>query len=389
MNMQGKLTIFCLTICAGLITPSASVASDLEEFPVGIHYAIERNSLHPDRWRDELLHTADCMDPCTIVFDDRISAVYLRYKWMQINPKKNKYDFSDLGAVIDKIVEQGKPITLTVMAGKYTPPWVFHEGAQHIDTPTADIGQYTQRKVPLPWDDIYLQAYNTMIGELSAFLRQDSSRYNSVVMIKNSGIVIHSEEVRLMPIKAFEPTAEKKDKQAEAFRLKLCRDWAASGYTEEKILDANRVLNKNIAQQFPDKYIGMAFVEGGKRFPTVDAAGNCTYPKPNSTINKIIQQTVSDFGSKAVINDTVLTTRGGNPNILKWVLQNGGKIGFQIERAEVGCREMRRNPCDDDLVRATIQTGIDAGASYIEVHDGNIARHKDMLLEFNETMSGH
>lgn len=95
----------------------------------GIHYAVPRNSLLPDRWQAELQHTKDCQNPCVVEFDDRMSTVYLRYKWMQLNPEQGVYDFSNLGETLDVVAAAGKPVSLIVMAGKYTPPWLFKAGA--------------------------------------------------------------------------------------------------------------------------------------------------------------------------------------------------------------------------------------------------------------------
>ncbi len=113
----------------------------------------------------------------------------------------------------------------------------------------------------------------------------------------------------------------------------------------------------------------------------------CIYPEKNKTVNQIIQQTVTDYGARAMINNTVLTDKIGNPPINKWAQKHGGQIGFQVNRQVVGCREGSANPCEEKSFRDTIRTGIDAGAVFIEVHDGDINRYKDILPEMNRILA--
>ena len=349
----------------------------------GIHYAVPRHSLEPGYWQDSLQHTYDCTDPCTVQFDDRVTAIYLRYKWMQLNPQKGVYDFSDLGAVIDRIHASGKLVTLEIMAGKYTPAWVFDEGAHHIATLANDGDDFSQPLVPLPWDPVFLAAHKDLINALTTFLHQTPGRYETVALLKNGSLVIHSGELRLMPADAFQSSPGKGDDSAkDSFRKDLCDDWAQSGYTEAKLLAAFKTTNEQIDAAFPDKYLGMAFVAGSAEFPTVKS-GTCTYPKKNKTFELLIQQMVSTYGPRAIINSTVLTQDAGNPPIMKWVLANGGKIAFQLNQQAVGCQENSGNPCNLKSFEGAIQAGIDAGATFIEVHDGNINRYKDILPKYS------
>ena len=354
----------------------------------GIHYAVERSSLHPKQWEKALQHTPDCKDPCIVEFDDRMSAVYLRYKWAQLNPEKGVYDFSDLGQVLDKIHAAGKMATLQVMAGKYTPAWVFEDGAGHISTPARDGDAFSQPFVPRPWDPVFLEAHGNMISALANYLRETPDRYETVAMVKNGGIVVHSGETRLMPVKVFMKNAQKNDpaKKEETF-ISLCHDWARAGYSEAKILKAFDELNDQITTAFPDQYIGLAFVAGSRRFPTVDSSGNCSYPQKNNTMKTMIQKITSDYGKRVMINNTYLTEDEGRPPVMRWVKSHGGNIGFQVERVAFGCREDRNYGCDAGDLTKALQAGVDAGAVFIEVHDGNINNFKDILVEFNKILS--
>ncbi len=350
--------------------------------PSGIHYAIPRNALHPDRWEKELLQTYDCAAPCLVNFDDRMSALHLRYKWAQLNPDNGVYDFGDLAQVLDVVQKAGKKATLIVMAGMYTPDWVFDAGARPLPLSTKASDNFSQPYIPLPWDPVFLSAYGRLIDALAGFLRQNPDLYRTVVLVKNGAVVVHSGEVRLMPPKPFGVPSGQKNAQ-EAFRNELCRHWAQAGYSEDKILETIRVTNARIATAFPDQYLGLAYVGGSNRFPTVNPAGNCAYPKKNKTISRIIKQTVETYRDRAIINNTVFSAQAGIPPILIWTLENGGRVGVQLNRRLVGCHERENGFCSDTGISDSIQLGISSGFTFIEVHDGNIHRNRDTLRAAN------
>lgn len=387
--MSRVISRWVLGFIASLIAVGAHADGNWRRADIsGIHYAVERSSLHPERWQYELQHTDDCQNSCIVAFDDRMSAIHLRYKWAQLNPQKGVYDFSDLGSVLDRIRATGKLATLVIMAGKYTPSWVFDEGAGHITTRARTTGKFSQPFVPRPWDPIFMTEYGNMMTALATFLRDDPERYETVAMVKNGAVVVNSGETRLLPVKAFDVAEDTGDKDRKAWiRGVLCKDWARAGYSEERIRAVVRSTNALIARAFPDQYLGLSYV-GGKRFPSVDVTGKCKPEHPNATMRQIIEDMVNTYGDRAVIINTVLTPDSGNPPVMRWVRNHGGRIGFQVERRQVGCRVERGNPCDDVLFQETLQTGVAAGALFIEVHDGNIHRQKDILRNANWQLQG-
>jgi hypothetical protein len=355
----------------------------------GIHYAVPRNALLPDRWQAELQHTDDCQAPCTVEFDDRMSTVYLRYKWMQLNPEQGVYDFSDLGETLDLIMAADKRISLIVMAGKYTPAWVFENGAKHVDNEAVGSGEFSQDHIPATWDPVFLEAHGAMIEALAAFFRQYPERYEALALVKNGALTIYSGETRMMALGNFIEKSERNgDVEDEAMRKTLCQNWARIGYSEDKALLAARTTNAQIAKAFPDQYLGLAFVAGSNRFPTVKD-GKCAYPKKNSTLNKIVKEMVKIYGGRVVVNETTLAEGGvGQPQIMSWARTHGGRIAFQVNARRVGCRN-RKAPCEEADFLGAAQEGIAAGAVFLEVHDGNIHRYRELLPNLNMTLIGN
>lgn len=347
----------------------------------GIHYAVERSTLHPNRWRRDLQQTYDCNTNCKVGFDNRMSAVHLRYKWAQINPRAGRYNFEDLGAVLDTLHASNKMATLVIMGGKYTPSWVIDAGATHLPIPAKTSDAFSQPFVPAPWDPVYLREYARVHAALAAYLKRSEARYKTVVLVKNGALTIHSGETRLMPAKAFKLDASQNVAKA------LCTGWAQVGYSENRLLGALRMSNAAIADAFRDQYLGLAYVGGFTRFPTVTAQGNCVANGKNKTMSKLIKQMVKTYGKRSVINNTVLTPKIGNPPIMNWVKRNGGRIAFQVNRQQVGCHENVKGQCSEQLFAQTLQTAVAAGAVFVEVHDGNIKRYKDMLPQIDGQLS--
>lgn len=385
--MKSPVRAFFVLWLAILAVSSAGAEGWQNVNPGGIHYAVERNALHPNRWRQELYQTPDCVDPCKIEFDDGVSAIYLRYKWMQINPAPGVYNFDEIGEILDQIRAHGKKVSLIVMAGKYTPEWVFENGAAHTKRKFNKSGKFTQRNAPITWDPIFIAAYTDMMDALSAYLRETPERYETIVLVKNGAMIMISGETRMMPPEEFLPKADLHDpKKVEKFRANLCADYAAAGYSEEKILETSKTVNARLSKAFPDMYLGMAFVAGSERFPTVDDSGKCTYPEKNRTLNKIVQQMAKTYGKRAIFNSTTLAGGGiGQPALMEQAKANGGQIAYQLNARRVGCRTPAA-PCNRDEFEKAVQEGIDDGAVFIEIHDGDINRYKDLLPAMNRAL---
>ena len=174
----------------------------------------------------------------------------------------------------------------------------------------------------------------------------------------------------LPPHAFFRGTKKASAEEKDEYRKGLCMDWAQAGYTQDKVLNAAAQTTSQIAEAFPDKYLGLVFVGGSQRFPTVNAAGKCTYPQKNTTGNTIIKQMVATYGKRAIFNETTLAAGGvGQPRILQWIISNGGNIAFQLNAVKVGCRNPK-DPCAKQAFKNAVQEGFDAGAVFIHTNDG-------------------
>lgn len=365
------------------------VFNSLQEIK-GVHYAIERNTLS-GKTGFALTENSTCLaeEGCEIRYDDhRMSNVHLRFKWAQLNPEENSYDFSRVAQALTKIshLSKGKvSATLVVMTGKYTPSWLF-EGRNAISTLGIPLSHYntsdhSQPNIPLPWDKRYQSAYGTMMLSLSKHLKK-IKKYEMIKMVKVAGIDIHSGEQRLMPVKAFKNLSD----DESVVTKKLCRGWAKAGYRQFKIINASRRLAAHINYAFPDKLIGMAFVHGSARFPTISSSGACNSTEKNKTLAKMVQQLAQKYGRRLIVNSTTLQEKSDDIDFYKDVFDEGGNIGFQLYAQSVGCRKPDA-PCSNSELRAAFQRGINLGALFVEVHDGNIENQKGIMKQYNRILS--
>jgi hypothetical protein len=210
---------------------------------------------------------------------------------------------------------------------------------------------------------------------------------NVVALVKNSVISSHSEETRMEDVDAGDDNTST---TSMAMNIQECIEWKNLGYSEAKVMAAFSSTSATIARVFPGIAIGTAVVTGSYRFPNVQ---DCTNPKAtNSTLEKIVKDFVTTYGDRAVVNGTVLSYDMKTPYLIKWVKDNGGHIGFQLNRSEVGCNDKQftktgiaecTSPDYIAHLQQAIESGITAGADFIEVHDGNINRHQTMLPAYD------
>lgn len=380
-------------------TSTQETPEQLRNALTGIHYAPTRNDIYnfvgrAGVWQDRWLNPYNCpaAEGCMVELDDRVSAVHLRYKWAQINPQEGVYNFDHIGEILDEINANGKRATLVVMGGKYTPQWVIDEGAKtfkrEVKTFQTELNEGSaQSKLPLPWGGIYANTYGDMMQALADYLKEKPQRYDTLALVKVGGVVVHSGEQRLMPPDAFLSQAELSDPATvERLRVELCEAWAKQHYTEDRLLIASNRFNKKVDAAFPDKLLGMAIVAGSNRFPTVDSNGNCDPDRTNYTVLRMVKQFVNDYGERAVVNPTTLwgpqTTKAA---AVQYAEHNSGDSAYQLNRRKVGCPAPGVG-CDSGDLQDALRAGYEAGALFMEVHDGNIERHKHILKYANNEM---
>jgi hypothetical protein len=104
-----------------------------------------------------------------------IAGAEFHLPWAELEPTKGQYRFSKLDSLVALWGGAGKKITFVVKtspsgtdtdpwSGSPTPAWVFAEGAKSLTVNEQGMMQ----QVPLLWDPVFLQEYQTFVQQLGA-----------------------------------------------------------------------------------------------------------------------------------------------------------------------------------------------------------------------------
>lgn len=350
----------------------------------GIHYAIDRNDMHPDTYLYGLHQAWNCENPsCNIDYDTRFHALHLRFKWAQLNPTRGVYNWVELDAFLDEAVTYGKKVTIVVMGGQYTPQFVIDEGCVTVDAEYKG-GQFTISTPPLPQDHIYRDNYNTFIRAMAAHITGDVDYNNAVVLVKSGLAVAHSGETRILPLDPYRFPDWVDEEDGDAQRDYLATRFCEAGYQGDMTKEAIRESCDVIKEVFPDQFVGIAYVHGAVRFPTngTGVAPDLTYSR--NLLAESLVAVAEDHGSRFVGNNTYLVESMGPAaeTLCADIEAEGGIIGWQLEAAAYGYRNAE-NPNDPTGIQNCFVEGRSLNGIFVEVHDGNMDPHASLLITEN------
>jgi Beta-galactosidase len=134
-----------------LILLFASVASLASAAPSGVFclFGIEASVKRTQAWQDSF-----------------VTGVAVRVKWSTVEPAQGVYSWAYLDEAVGKAQSSGKKVAISVIAGCFSPTWVYNQ-AQQILTLTGRDARLGS-SMPAPWDASYLSAWTTFISNLGA-----------------------------------------------------------------------------------------------------------------------------------------------------------------------------------------------------------------------------
>ncbi|MFG0317104.1 MAG: beta-galactosidase [Planctomycetota bacterium JB042] len=100
-----------------------------------------------------------------------VEGILVRVSWEDVEPQPGVYDFSLVDGQLALAGQHGVRVALAVVQGSHTPAWLPIQGAQMIQYVFA--GQL--RTVAVPWDPIYLAAWQNLIAALGAKYANDTT----------------------------------------------------------------------------------------------------------------------------------------------------------------------------------------------------------------------
>jgi hypothetical protein len=174
--------------------------------------------------------------PLEVLSDSSMSGVAAQINWRDIEPVRDKPDWSKLDALFAAAEASKKWVHLIMFPGFFSPAWAL-EGAR---TDRFKIqygpGKGTVAKLPMPWDRVYLERW-------FAFMKQLGARYGdspAFRMIAAAGPTSVSAEMTL-------PNSQPAHKR-----------WLKDSYTPAKYLGAWEEIFRFYADTFPNQCISLA-----------------------------------------------------------------------------------------------------------------------------------
>ncbi len=98
-----------------------------------------------------------------------LNGVLVDAPWRDLEPAREKYDFSALDRVVAIVRETGKQFKLKITPGMYSPHWIYDDGAARFETVVSNPNRdnYGDRTlVPVPWDSVYQKHFSRLIRKL-------------------------------------------------------------------------------------------------------------------------------------------------------------------------------------------------------------------------------
>lgn len=106
-----------------------------------------------------------------------LSGTYIHIGWKEVEKESGKLDFSSLDRAVDVLHRSNRKYVLGVKPGAETPPFVFQEGAQALQTRVTNPHRPTFGEsvtIPVPWDSKYQQHFSRLIQEVGKRYAGDS-----------------------------------------------------------------------------------------------------------------------------------------------------------------------------------------------------------------------
>lgn len=234
--------------------------------------------------------------PSSVLSNSNVDGVALYLAWYNVEQKgDNVYKWSYLDNQIAAARNAGKKVSLSIMAGTWTPDWVYGKGAQSFTY--VDKKSSTQHKIPVPWDTVYLKYF-------TEFLKAVGARYGNnpaISDIKITGVNPNTQETALP-----RSTGQKVTSNGQTwYTTNDVQHWMSIGYTTTKVENAWLRIADVMYQYFPGKSITGIFYPGS--FPPIDANG---------------QRIANQSGNDALIYDMVAKAEAKYGS--RFVLQNDG-----------------------------------------------------------------
>lgn len=212
--MKAGLGLFGISVVTAMLAwalPSACAPPPPPKSDTGgglsvvLTFALEK----PDAVAASVASSAEIANPL-------VRGISWRFRWDTIEPDAGEYRWSKIDEALEASAVKGKKAMLRVTAGRYTPEWVYADGARKLvfeNTCFAFPDNYPETIVMAPpWDEVYLAHWTRFVRELGKRYATNPNIYS--IQMTGGG---HQGEMNLP---------------------KCWGVWADAGYTDDKLIGA-------------------------------------------------------------------------------------------------------------------------------------------------------
>jgi hypothetical protein len=330
---------------------------------------------------------------------DFVDGGIITVQWSVIEPQPGTYDFSSVDSWVQAIAAQHKKIGLGVMAGTFTPAWLY-SSPYNVPKNEFNFNRNPQGGsvcallvLPSPWNETFIKEYNQMIDALARHLHEfqasgvpRGAAYDALRIVKLGGINNTSEELRLVANKGDNGPCH----QSDARKI-----WADAGFTPSRIEKAWRDLIEHFGRVFPDKILSVDIIQVGA-FPPIDDSGHIYVPPPRTVdqlTTRLIDVALSRFKGRLSVQWNALSQREPNPAVTD-AGAKGAIVAWQLNeflgpQGGTGCFDgEQRVPCRSvEDFDATLRNGMDRGAHFIEIWAKNVDEFEPAFHRAHERLN--
>ena len=238
-----------------------------------------------------------------------IDGVALQIRWRDIEAIQGNPDWSKLDQLFTAAEASRKWVQLLIFPGFFSPPWALEGVKTEMFPIQYGPDKHTVEKLPLPWDEIYLNRW-------FAFVKQLSDRYGK------------SPAFRV--VAAAGPTSVSAEFTLPS-KPEDVRTWLNVGYTPRKYIAAWQKTFRIYASNFPNQYVSLSMGFG----LNIDDQGKIAPRERKRTRQEIIDEAIALLGRRFVLQFSNLDGfpgAGPGPRGVDFVISYNGRVitGFQL-----------------------------------------------------------
>jgi hypothetical protein len=265
--------------------------------------------------------------------DANVYGLSWRFKWAEIEPQEDQYDWQPIDTAMTTTKNSGKKVMLRIVAGVNSPDWLYNTGAKAFEFRNTHLSQpryyRDSLRMLIPWDEAYLSKWEK-------FIRAFGQRYNghpSIYSIQMTGGGYIGE--MNLP--------------------KAYAQWRQMGYTDEKLIATWKRIIAAYQLAFPDTPTNLDINEPlGRR---------------SNVLEPVVAYVLATYPRKVYLQNNGLRADFPHDNRIRRILREASSttiVGYQM----IGGKGWLDQQAGDRM--SAFRNAIEDHASYVEVYAADV-----------------